>query len=183
MRWQTTVAAAACFAATACAPSETERLYRIPSSSMEPTLHCARPAAGCQAAEKDHVRVRVGSRPKRGDIVVFKVPQRGAVACGVPGQGDLIYIKRVIGLPGEIWSEKNGFMYIDGRRLRERYIKADRRDSDTIPARRIPAKSYIVIGDNRMSSCDSRRWGFLPRKNIIGNVYLILRGEKQISVP
>jgi hypothetical protein len=34
-----------------------------------------------------------------------------------------------------------------------------------------------------MSSCDSRRWGFLPRKNIIGNVYLILRGEKQISVP
>ena len=144
------------------------KAYRVPASSMEPTLHCARPGAGCEAAHSDRVialRYRWPFRgPRRGDLAVFRTTRRAAATCGVAGT----YIKRVIGLPGETVAERAGGILVDGRRLREPYVK--RHDEESQQPRRVPADSYYVLGDARAQSCDSRVWGPVPRRNLIGRV-------------
>ena len=97
--------------------AEVAKPYRIPSSSMEPTLHCARPSAWCEARFSDRVIVnrlayRFGS-PKRGDIVVFNAPAAAAAACSEGGT----FVKRLIGLPGDTVSEAHGVISINGQRL------------------------------------------------------------------
>jgi signal peptidase I len=141
-------------------------LYRIPSSSMEPTLHCARPATGCLAAQDDRVVVLkyVFGSPKRGDVIALHTPPLAQTRCGAGG----VYLKRVIGLPGERFAEHGGTVFIDGRRLAEPYVKD--RDSQDVGTKTIPAGTYFVLGDNRPSSCDSRAWGPLPKGNVIGRV-------------
>jgi signal peptidase I len=144
--------------------------YRIPSSSMEPTLHCARPGDGCEGHFSDRVLAcRICywlSSPKRGDIVVFQTPPLAAVRCAGGGT----YVKRLIGLPGETWEERSGYVYINGTRLNEPYIDPQRRDTSTIAPINIAPDHYFMMGDNRSGSCDSRRWGTVPRRNLIGKV-------------
>jgi signal peptidase I len=153
--------------------------YRIPSASMEPTLHCARPMTGCEAGSSDRVLVNRFiyhfRDPKRKEIVVFNAPPRAGFDCGQSG----VYIKRVIGLPGDRWEERDGYVYIDGKRLDEPYIQPARRDHKTVRlddllpnATVIPKDRYLMMGDNRAESCDSRRWGLVPRRNLIGEVFL-----------
>ena len=148
--------------------------YRIPSSSMEPTLHCARPGSGCESRFSDRVLanrfIYHFRKPHRGDIIVFKTPPQAVQRCGAGGT----FVKRLIALPGETWQERNGYIYIDGKKLIEPYIKPDRRDTATsYPARKIPKGMYFMMGDNRTQSCDSREWGPVPRKNLIGEVFAI----------
>jgi signal peptidase I len=148
--------------------------YRIPSSSMEPTLHCAKPAPGCESRFSDRVlanRFIYHFRdPKRGEIIVFKTPPEARIRCGAGGT----FVKRLIGLPGEDVSERDGFVYINGRLLNEPYIKADRRDHEA-PRNfgKIPPDHYFFMGDNRSQSCDSRVWGSVPRGNLIGEVFFV----------
>jgi signal peptidase I len=148
--------------------------YRIPSSSMEPTLHCARPGSGCEARFSDRVLanrfIYHFRKPHRGDIIVFKTPPQAVQRCGAGGT----FVKRLIGLPGETWEERNGYVYINGKKLIEPYVKADRRDTATsYPRRKIPPGTYFMMGDNRQQSCDSREWGSVPRKNLIGEVFAV----------
>ena len=96
------------------------------------------------------------SAPKRGEIVIFEYPK------------DLtqIYVKRVIGLPGETVAMQAGLVSINGRLLAEPY-KTYEAHGDMAP-RLIPSGQYFVMGDNRDVSDDSRYWGDLPRHDIVG---------------
>jgi signal peptidase I len=156
--------------------------YRIPSSSMEPTLHCATPGSGCEAEFSDRVLanrlVYRWRKPERGDVVVFETPRLAVERCGAGGT----FVKRIIVLPGETWRMDNGVVFIDGKRLVEPYIEIARRGTDTRGARTVPADSYVVMGDNRTQSCDSRTWGPVPAKNLIGKVFAVYWPPNRISL-
>jgi len=160
--------------------------YRIPSSSMEPTLHCARtagvPSTGCEAHFSDRVlanRFIYHLRdPHRGEIVVFNTPPKAAIECGAGGT----FVKRLIGLPGEKIREKDGSFYVNGKKLDDSsYIKPGRRD-DRSGFWIVPKDSYFFVGDNRTQSCDSRRWGPVPRGNLIGPVFATYWPPNRIHV-
>jgi len=155
--------------------------YRIPSASMEPTLRCARPATGCDATFSDRVIAnRLAYRfhdPRRGDIVVFNAPPTAAKECSEGGT----FVKRLVGLPGEVVSERNGDVYVDGKQLKEPYVDPRRRDTITRTWPRVGAGRYFVMGDNRVASCDSRTWGTVPRANLIGPVLLTYWPLNRIS--
>ena len=105
---------------------------------------------------------------KRGDVIVFEAP--GA-------EGDE-YIKRIIGLPGETVSVKNGKVYIDNKLLEEGYL------AETVftnggtflgngETQVVPEKNYFVLGDNRPYSSDSRSWGYVQKSKITGRAWFI----------
>jgi signal peptidase I len=155
--------------------------YRIPSSSMEPTLHCARPGQGCEARLSDRVLanrfIYHFRSPHRGEIIVFNTPTAAAeAACNASGT----FVKRLIGLPGDTVREKDGFISINGKPLNETYIQANRRDHQS-GTWFVPKGHYFFMGDNRRESCDSRRWGSVPRKNIIGEVFMTYWPPNRLS--
>ncbi|HEX7255581.1 MAG TPA: signal peptidase I [Gaiellaceae bacterium] len=145
---------------------------------MEPTLHCARPALGCRARSEDEVVIRAVQRIERREIVAFAVGRRARTQCGAGG----LFVKRVVGLAGERVSFRDGAVYVDGRRLREPYA-----DGPTDPAGAgevvVPSRHVFVIGDNRAQSCDSRIWGPLAVRRIVGVAVAIRRGERRIPLP
>ena len=164
--------------------------YRIPSASMEPTLHCARPEPGCEASSSDRVlanRFIYHFRdPKRREIVVFNPPAAAKTEC--PSGGGGVYVKRIIGIPGDRWQERDGYVYIDGKVLREPYVQPGRRDHRTLRLSQIapgvtviPNDEYLMMGDNRAQSCDSRDWGLVPRKSFIGEVFLTYWPPRRIA--
>jgi signal peptidase I len=159
--------------------------YRIPSSSMEPTLHCGRPAPGCESRFSDRVlanRFIYHFRdPHRGDVVVFETPPATKPKCDAGGT----FVKRIIGLPGETVQIKihggAAYVYIDGKRLEEPYIEKARRDIGPAESFKVPPGQYFVMGDNRAQSCDSRVWGSVPRENLIGKVFMTYWPPQRIS--
>ena len=148
--------------------------YRIPSSSMEPTLHCAAPGAGCQARFSDRVLanrfIYHFRSPHRQEIVVFKTPP-AAERCE-NGAGGETFVKRIIGLPGETIRERRGTILVNGKPLEEPYVEPTERDQRS-GLWRVPPGQYFMMGDNRSSSCDSRDWGAVPRGNLIGPVFSV----------
>ena len=144
--------------------------YRIPSASMEPTLHCARPVPDCGERFSDRVladRLSYHFRdPARGDIVVFDTPLAAQQRCFAGGT----YVKRIVGMPGERVEERLGVIFIDGRRLQESYVDPTARGSRSFGPQTIPPRQYFMMGDNRSASCDSREWGPLDRDSIVGKV-------------
>jgi signal peptidase I len=143
--------------------------FYIPSASMEPTLH-----------EDDRVLVnklsyRTGD-VERGDIIVFEKPE------GAGGDID-DFIKRVIGLPGETVSFSGGSVFIDGRQLDESYIDGAPTNTGSVingcsnaPAVPdtciVPESMVFVLGDNRVSSQDSRFFGPIDEDTIVGRAFL-----------
>ena len=95
---------------------------------------------------------------QRGDIIVFQFPLDPAES----------FIKRVVGLPGDWVSIKDGRVYVNGRRLGEPYILPGYLGGETCPPVHVAPNHYYVLGDHRDFSNDSREWGTLARKYICG---------------
>jgi len=132
--------------------------FFIPSASMQPTL---------QVGDRilvSKLSVDFGTI-HRGDIVVFKAPP--AEHCG-DAVSDLV--KRVIGLPGDHLTSRGNTIYVNGKRLDETWSHIEPL-STPIGHVTVPANSYFVMGDNHPNSCDSRFWGSVPRKDLIGKVF------------
>lgn len=166
--------------------------FYIPSSSMEPTLY------GSPGGRQDRVLVNKYlyrfRPPRRGDIIVFHAPP----AALVDGRKQ-DYIKRVIGVPGDVVEVKNHRPIINGLTLQEPYIESYPEgpfyglgDGRGNPANfgpvTVPPHCYLVMGDNRGNSHDSRLWGhwegfgedrhfvhepFVPERNILGKAMCV----------
>ena len=162
----------------------TSEVYRVGSSAMEPTLHCQRPAGTCLADDGDRVLVsRVPYRfrdPHRGDVVAFRLPSRGRLRCG--GGPNSVHLQRIVGVPGERVAVRDGVAYVDGKRLDEPYVKPDRRGGLPFAARTVPKDRYVVLGDNRGGSCDSRIFGYVERDRIVGPVVATYWPLERISI-
>lgn len=111
----------------------------------------------------NEIGYRLGE-PKRGEVIVFRPPQNS-------GQ---FYIKRIIGLPGEFVKIENGEVWVG--RSENSFEKIDEKYIDGLTPGGTVVKlgedEYFVLGDNRNASSDSRNWGVLPRKNIIGKAWV-----------
>ncbi|MDA8196938.1 MAG: signal peptidase I [Actinomycetota bacterium] len=133
--------------------------FYIPSGSMIPTL---------QINDRILVsKINFGLfGVKRGDIVVFRRPPADKVD---PTIQDLV--KRVIGLPGDTISAKNGVVYIDGHPLAETYLPKNDPTYNLTPIK-VPAGDYFMMGDNRTDSYDSRFFGPVPGSLFVGQVVM-----------
>ena len=152
----------------------------IPTGSMEPTLQGSQNQWEADKIIVDKVSYNF-SDPKRGDIVVFSPTK----ALKEEHFQDA-FIKRIIALPGEKVQLKNSQVYIGGKPLVEKpYLSQEQKtvldvctSSQQPPflsetqTKTIPPNSYLVLGDNRNSSYDSRCWGVVPKENIIGKAVL-----------
>lgn len=121
---------------------------------------------------------------ERGDIVVF----------WYPNDPDKSYVKRVIGLPGEIIEIRNGKVFVDGKELKEDYLDSEYNQTlPSAPSKKVDEHHYFVMGDNRDNSSDSRYWGLVPEKYIYGKAFFrywkpseigfLEHGEYDKSVP
>jgi len=134
--------------------------FYVDGMSMEPSLH-----------NKELVLVDKWSYifhpPARGDVIVFQAPPQ-------PSQD---YIKRIIGIPGDIITIDDTVVIVDGVTLKEFYVDPKRQGNPTLGKQIknvvVPPDDYFVLGDNRAGSSDSREWGFVPRQNIIGRAALV----------
>ena len=160
--------------------------YRIPSASMEPTLHCASGTEeGCTARFSDRVLanrfIYHFREPERGDIIVFNTPEAAWQRCHAGGT----FVKRLIGLPGETIDVRRGNVFIDGKRLREPYLRREEQGRTGPGALELPYRirsdEYFFMGDNRTSSCDSRSWGPAPREKLIGEVFAVYWPPQRIA--
>jgi signal peptidase I len=165
--------------------------FRIPSESMVPTL-----AVG-QRVLVNRVSQRFGE-PERGDVTVFK-PPKGAdenrcglsdkpadMPCPRPtrARSETNFIKRVVGLPGERLKVVNNRVYINGRKQDEPFINPGTPCEQLCNLTReitIPKDHYYMMGDNRGESADSREWGPVPKKWLIGQAFITYWPPRKIG--
>ena len=135
--------------------------FWIPSGSMLPTLQIG-----------DRVLVakiwNLVKEPSRGSIYVFKFPE----------DENRDFIKRIIGLPGDVLDIQSGIVYINGEALDEPYVESRDRFTlrrnekfEAVPVK-IPEDMYFALGDNRQNSQDGRYWGFVPKGHLKGPAFL-----------
>lgn len=132
--------------------------HKVSGNSMVPTFH------NNDYILTDKLSYRLSS-PKKGDIIVLKNPRNESQD----------FIKRIIATPGDSVKIENGFVFVNGVRLNELYIPQDTQSQGgnfLSEGEQITAgeNQYIVLGDNRNHSSDSREWGPVTRKEIIGKV-------------
>jgi signal peptidase I len=167
------------------------KAFIIPSSSMEPTLQIG-----------DRVMVDRMTyyfrKPRRGDIIVFRYPPTAPQATNTTNilywpfeqVGETLhlthrtnsspFVKRVIATGGETIEIKKGQVFIDGKPIKEDYKVHDAYD---MPPTKIPAGQLFCMGDNRPNSRDSRYWGTVPVRSVIGKVFLIWWPPSRFGLP
>ena len=191
--WAVTISVAVLFVLTF--EAEIAKPYRIPSSSMERGVNCAKPGDGCLGTADDRVLALrleyLFESPQRGQIVVFTAPASASQCAS--GDGGATFVKRIVGLPGDtVHEDEHGYIWIRERdamtwtRLSELYVAAAYRQADVEHLGKtwhVPEGGYFMLGDNRGMSCDSRTWGSVPRGNLIGPVVFRYWPLDRIGLP
>lgn len=162
--------------------------YHVPSGSMEPTLQ----VGDRLAVDKSAYGLRIPlthvwlseKDPQRGDVVVFDSPADGTVL-----------VKRLVGLPGDRVAFDGVHLLLNGQRVPQGFTQDDAR-IEYLPGAphplhpepyqgppmrevEIPSRHYLVLGDHRGNSADSRSWGFVPRENLLGRAVAIYYSPRQ----
>lgn len=128
--------------------------------------------------DNDRIVLMKISEIERFDMIVFGV------------NNDKNYLKRVIGLPGDVVKMKGDRLYINGMETEEPYLEENRIEAEQMgyqwltadfPAVTVPADYYFVLGDNRLNSIDSRMLGFIKKDRVVGEVKFRLSPLEQIG--
>ncbi len=146
--------------------------YKIPTGSMRPTF-----------LEGDRIFVDKVSyrfhKPERGDIIVFRYPKD-------PKKD---FVKRLAGLPGDRIEIRDGKLIVNGNALEQPpfsdhyyYNRDDWDFGKTKEVITVPEQSYFALGDNSAQSSDSRNWGFVPAKNMVGKAFFIWWPPKRVKL-
>lgn len=146
----------------------TARPYRVEGVSMEPGLRSGELVVVSQIAYD------FGAQPQRGDVIVLHPPSDPST----------VYVKRIIGIPGDQLFITPSAVYVNGHKLNEPYIQLiDPGAAENQPLGKVTLTSgqYFVMGDNRQNSTDSRVFGYVPRQNIIGKAEFIFWPAPMIS--
>lgn len=130
--------------------------FIVEGSSMEPSFHDR------QYIIIDKISYKL-RQPKRGEVIVLHPPS-------APDQN---YIKRIVGLPGETVTVKNGDVTINGAPLTETYTLNEMVASSQVVNMTLETDQYFVLGDNRAHSSDSREFGALKKENIEGRTWFV----------
>ncbi|MCX7857549.1 MAG: signal peptidase I [Deltaproteobacteria bacterium] len=150
--------------------------FKIPSSSMEPTLLVGdhllvnRLSYVIKMPFTDWILYEI-SKPKRGDVIVFRYP--------VDKSKD--FIKRVIAVEGDEIEIKDKVVYVNGKRIEDSHaffsdpyvIPANLAPRDNFGPVKVPKDCYFVLGDNRDKSLDSRFWGFVRKEDLVGRAFIL----------
>jgi len=170
--------------------------FKIPSGSMMPTLLAgdfilvSKFSYGIRVPILNYTMIEV-DKPKRGDVFVFHYPPKPSID----------YIKRVVGLPGDIIEYKGKTLYINDKKIEQTFVdkypymmneihhieaKEFKEALDNVnhsilihdlPGENfkfeVPQGHYLAFGDNRDNSADSRVWGFVPEHNLVGRAFFI----------
>lgn len=166
--------------------------FRTPSASMLPTLKVGSILITKKFGYGNYgtfgiliFKTEVSSSLNRGDVAVFQYPEKPSIN----------YVKRIVGLPGDIIEYKNKLLTVNGelvttKKLAENKSKViwqEKFDSKVFSITNIttrpsydfivtiPKNNYFVLGDNRDNSRDSRHWGFLPKENFVGKVIYVMQ--------
>ena len=117
-------------------------------------------------AKERAARITTGGEPKRFDVVI----------CRYPGRGDTNFVKRVVGLPGDVVEVREGYLYVNGEKYDEPYIPDEYRGGslNTYGPYEVPEGHYFVMGDHRNNSNDSRSQGAISRDMIVGHARSVL---------
>lgn len=152
------------------------KIYRVSTGGMAPIIGI-----------NDRVMTWRTHNPARGDII----------ALAYPLHPETTFVKRVVGMPGDVVEIRDKTLIVDGKTVDEPYVLHDDpqlyprdpalpepyRSRDQYGPYRIAPDTFFVLGDNRDRSADSRYWGTVPRKNVLGLVTLIWSAKRGLVVP
>jgi signal peptidase I len=180
---QITSAAAIAFTARASLADH----YRVPSGSMEPTVHVgdrivvSKAAYGLRIPMTDTYLVHFAA-PARGDVVVLEPPDDEAKSATDADVIGSVLLKRVVAVEGDLVEVKDGHVHIDGREVPEARITLDAGGGPDLGPVRVPRGKVLLLGDNRGNSRDGRTFGFVDRERVLGRAVSVVARDGHLSL-
>ena len=163
--------------------------YRVPSGSMEPTVHVgdrivvSKMAYGIRLPLTDTYLVRYAT-PARGDVVVIEPPEtahesKHAADSDIIGS---VLLKRVVAVAGDLVEVRDGHVRIDGREIPEARISLAAGGGPDLGPVRVPDGKVLLLGDNRGNSRDGRWFGFIDREHVLGRAVSVVARDGRLSL-